>query len=206
MKEKSKERILKAALKLFAKKGYDGTGIREICKKANANLCMIPHFWGTKQALYQNILEELIDKQTEYAKKIINLDKDPKGLSKKEQIDLLYKAVDNIAEFIYGGNLSSDYVRFLLTEQHDQKTKLVSPVLIYFRKLIGAIFGKSPDDSDIIYKSLFIIAQINSAKIMPSFSLLLLNKKDFDNDDKEKIKANAKVYVKTLLEQEGIND
>ena len=37
----SKERILKAAVKLFAEKGYEGTSIREICKTAKSNICMI---------------------------------------------------------------------------------------------------------------------------------------------------------------------
>ena len=43
-KEKSKQRILDSATKLFVKKGYDGVGIREICKAANANICMISYF------------------------------------------------------------------------------------------------------------------------------------------------------------------
>lgn len=32
VKDKSKQRILDSATKLFAQKGYDGVGIREICK------------------------------------------------------------------------------------------------------------------------------------------------------------------------------
>ncbi len=49
VKDKSKQRILDSATKLFAQKGYDGVGIREICKEVNANICMISYFWGGKK-------------------------------------------------------------------------------------------------------------------------------------------------------------
>ena len=42
--ENSKEKILKAAIKLFAEKGFDGTSIREICKEAEVNICMISYY------------------------------------------------------------------------------------------------------------------------------------------------------------------
>ena len=65
-KEKSKQRILNSATKLFAQKGYDGVGIREICKDANANICMVSYFWGGKEELYKGIVDNLIEKQDEY--------------------------------------------------------------------------------------------------------------------------------------------
>ena len=55
------------------------------------------------------------------------------------------------------------------------------------------------------YKNLFIISQINAPKVMPRFSLELLNKKEFEDSDKEIIKANLKIYIQALLIQEGIN-
>lgn len=62
----TKKRILASATKLFAQKGFDGVGIREICKEANANICMISYFWGEKEGLYQGILDDLVEKQIEY--------------------------------------------------------------------------------------------------------------------------------------------
>ena len=54
--ENSKSRILEAATKLFAQKGFDGASIREICKLADVNLCMISYYWGGKQELYNGLL------------------------------------------------------------------------------------------------------------------------------------------------------
>lgn len=203
-KDKSKQRILDSATKLFAQKGYDGVGIREICKEANANICMISYFWGGKQELYKGIVDNLIEKQTEYAKSFLNLDIEPSTLSKQEQISLLYTVIDKVIEFLYGGLISDDLFRFLLQEQQSRSIELTSPVFVFVRKLIGAIFNKDMNDKDIIFKTVFIMSQINSPKILPAFSLSLLRQDTFSKDDKDIIRNNAKLYVDTLIKEAEI--
>ena len=200
-KDKSKQRILDSATKLFAQKGYDGVGIREICKVANANICMISYFWGGKQELYKGIVDNLIEKQTEYAKSFLNLDIEPSTLPKQEQINLLYTVIDKVIEFLYGGLISDDLFRFLLQAQQSRSIELTSPVFIYLRKLIGAIFNKDMNDKDIIFKTVFIMSQINSPKILPAFSLSLLNQDTFTSEDKEIIRNNVKLYIDTLIKE-----
>ena len=204
-KEKSKQRILKSATKLFAKKGYDGVGIREICKDAGANICMISYFWGGKEGLYQGILDDLIQRQTEYVKTFLNLEIEPETLSKKEQVDLLYTILDNAVEMLYGGFISADLLNFLLQEQQRQRIELTSPMLEYVRKLIAAIFYKKVSDKDIIFRTIFIMSQINSPLILPAFSLKLLKQEKFSEEDKIIIKDNVRTYIQALLKQEGID-
>ena len=86
--DNSKARILEAATSLFAQKGFDGTSIREICKKANVNLCMISYYWGGKQELYNGIIENLLEKQIEYSGNFLDLNKNPKDMSMEECTDL----------------------------------------------------------------------------------------------------------------------
>lgn len=202
--ESSKQRILKAATKLFSKKGFDGTSIREICQDANVNVCMISYFWGGKQELYKGIVDDLIEKQTQYAKTFMNIEKEPSALSTKEQIELLYTILDKAIEFLYGESISDDLFRFLLQEQQNRHIEISSPVFIYIRKLIAAIFDKNLNDKDIIYNTVFIMSQINSPKVLPAFSLNLLNQKSFEKDDMEIIKKNTKLYIKALLEENNI--
>ena len=204
-KDKSKQQILNSAVKLFAQKGYDGVGIREICKDANANICMISYFWGGKEGLYKGIINDLIDKQTEFAKQFIDFKIKPNTLSKKKQVDLLFKIFDKMTDFAYNGNIPSYMIRMLLAEQHDRRVEFNSPTLTYVKQLIADIFEKDFNDAEITYKFLFIIAQFNSALVMPRFSLDSLNKKAFDKNDIKIIKANIKLYINALLKEEGIN-
>ena len=203
-KEKSKQRILNSATKLFAQKGYDGVGIREICKDANANICMVSYFWGGKEELYKGIVDNLIEKQNEYAKTFIDINLDPSTLSKQEQINLIYTIFDKVIEFLYGGFISDDLFRFILQEQQKRSIELNSPVFVYFRKLLASLFNKDKNDKDIIFKTVFILSQINSPKVLPAFSLDLLNQKSFTQEDIEIIRNNAKLYLDVLLKEANI--
>jgi AcrR family transcriptional regulator len=55
-----KIRILQAAKSLFAKQGYDGTSIRQICEEAGANVALVSYYFGGKEKVYQALLESFI--------------------------------------------------------------------------------------------------------------------------------------------------
>lgn len=195
--ENSKTRILEVATALFARKGFDGTSIREICKAADVNLCMISYYWGGKQELYQGIIDNLIEKQVEYSKSFLDLNKNPYDMTKDECRDLLSEVMDKFVDFFYT-NISSDLIVLLLKEQQKPDFILKSPVFDYIRSLIARILDKDANDRITIFKMLFMISQINSPRILPAFSLRLLGQSDFCEDDIEIIKSNVKAYIKTL--------
>ena len=202
--ENSKQRILNAATKLFAAQGFEGTSIRQICKEADANICMISYFWGGKQELYNGIIEDLIEKQTEYAKTFIDFDIEPSSLDKTSQINLLMTVIDKIIEFFYSEKISKDLLIYLLKEKKKKKSAINSPAFMYLKKLIGAIFNKPENDREIIFKTVFIISQFNSPKILPNFSLYPLGKDDFIQEDIKIIKENVKLYINALIKEAGI--
>ncbi len=49
-------RLLEAALVVFADKGFDGAGIREIAERAKANSAMVQYHFGGKEGLYKEAL------------------------------------------------------------------------------------------------------------------------------------------------------
>lgn len=52
----TKLRLIEAATLLFAEKGFDGVGLREIASKANANSAMVAYHFGGKEGLYLAVL------------------------------------------------------------------------------------------------------------------------------------------------------
>lgn len=82
--ENSKQKILSAATKLFAHKGFDAVSVREICKEANANLCLISYHFGGKQELYNAIIDDLIEKQTRCANTFLDFSVNPRTLKKPQ--------------------------------------------------------------------------------------------------------------------------
>ena len=201
--DNSKARILEAATSLFAQKGFDGTSIREICKKANVNLCMISYYWGGKQELYNGIIENLLEKQIEYSGNFLDLNKNPKDMSMEECTDLLMTIGEKFVDFFYT-NISSDLIILLLKEQQKPDFIVKSPVLDYMRAVVARVLNKDVNDRLVIFKTLFMLSQVNSPRILPAFSLRQLGQEDFCDEDIEIIKENVKLYISAVI-KEGIN-
>jgi len=201
--ENTKEKILKVAMQLFAQKGFDGVSVREICKQADVNLCLISYYFGGKQELYNAIIDDLIEKQTQYAKNFMDISVEPKSLSKKEQIDLLFTIFDKFIDFFYS-KISSDLILIMLKEQQNPNWNFKMPAFSYLRKLIAAVFNLEEESRENVYQTLFIISQLNSPKIFPAFSIRSLGQEDFCSEDIELIRKNIKFYVNLLLKEKGI--
>lgn len=202
--ENSKQRILETAIRLFANNGFDGTSIRQICKEANTNICMISYYWGGKKELYQGIIDDLIEKQYEYAKTFIDFDLDLTTLKKQEQIELLMKIIDKFITFFYSKNISKELIIFLLKEQQNSLSMAKSPVFNYLKRVVARIFNENENDKNIIFKTLFILSQLNSPRILPAFSLSQLGQDDFYEEDIKIIKENIKIYINALIKESEI--
>ncbi|USB33700.1 TetR family transcriptional regulator [Paenibacillus sp. YPG26] len=53
-----KMRILLSAKKLFAKQGYEGTSVRQICEDAGANVALISYHFGGKEKVFTALFEK----------------------------------------------------------------------------------------------------------------------------------------------------
>ena len=90
-------------------------------------------------------------------------------------------------------------IAFLVIEQQKSDFKIEPPAIIYLRKLVAAILDKQASDKEVIFKVLFLISQINSPKILTTFSLKVLNQTEFTDEDIQIIKNNIKTYVKATF-------
>lgn len=57
----TRHRLLEAAILVFAEKGFDGAGIREIALKAKANSALVQYYFGSKEGLYTAALQFLFE-------------------------------------------------------------------------------------------------------------------------------------------------
>ena len=55
----TRKRLLKSAVSLFSRKGYDGTSVDEIVARAKVNKRMVYHYFGNKEGLYREVLREV---------------------------------------------------------------------------------------------------------------------------------------------------
>jgi AcrR family transcriptional regulator len=64
--EITRERIMKAAERLFAERGYDATSIRAIVARARVNQAAINYHFAGKEGLYREVLREAFRGLTEH--------------------------------------------------------------------------------------------------------------------------------------------
>lgn len=66
----ARERLLHAALHLFADKGFDKTSTREIAQAANANIAAISYYFGDKAGLYRAVFREPMGSCSSHAEQV----------------------------------------------------------------------------------------------------------------------------------------
>jgi len=70
--EKTKKRILKAALKMFAHKGFPDAKLRDIAAKAGASHNLIRHHFGSKDDLWKAVVDDGLRMREARLKQIID--------------------------------------------------------------------------------------------------------------------------------------
>ena len=200
---KTKEHILKTATKLFAQRGYVGVSVREICKASGVNVALISYYWGGKKELFDSVVRELMNRQTTYAQSVLDFAVDPADLSKKEQLQTMFIAVDRAIDFFY----KDDSYELLTNIMRGQKELTLigqAPFAKYAAKLLAAILNKRQSDKEVILILGLIIAQIYSPRLLPFFTINLMGQRTFHPNDIKIIKQSVHIYLNALLKEKGI--
>lgn len=128
--EATKARILDAAKKEFAKNGLGGGRVDDIAEKAKANKRMIYHYFGSKEGLFQTVLENAyVDIRT--AEQKLNLDHlEPKA------------ALEKLVRFTFDYYLKNpEFITLVNSEnlhraKHLKKSEVIK---VYSRKFVSMV-------------------------------------------------------------------
>lgn len=73
----TEQRVRRAAVKLFASKGFHGTGIRDLAREAGISSASLYHYMGTKEELLAAIMRECLDRLVLGARQVTDGVTDP---------------------------------------------------------------------------------------------------------------------------------
>jgi TetR/AcrR family transcriptional regulator len=150
--EKTKETVLKAALKVFAREGFYNAKLREIADLAGTTHSLITHHFGSKYELYKAILDYGINIHEETLRRVIKSHKsdDPVELFKNLVASYVTTVAKNpeVSKIIMHNNSTNSLLYDYLQEKK-QLHMIVEPVFTKVQK--HGYFKNFTHDDFLIY-------------------------------------------------------
>jgi len=187
--------ILDIAEELIAKKGYEGTSVRDICTKANINVAMISYYFGSKEKMMSYLYQYRVLKTRENFSEFADTIKD--GRPEMQMKEMIKYIVSQLFRY----NYFHGFVTQELRHTENLKDELLDFYQLFVKKLDEVIkkgvtsgvftFTPKPEDilTTIIGSTLFVIRNKN-------FYELYVPHKDDESYTKE---AEKKVRMNLLM-------
>ena len=146
----TRDRLLQAAERLFADRGFKKVTVRDICRAARANVASVNYHFGDKAGLYREVLQSAIDRMRETNDEARRAGA---GQSAEEQ---LRRYIAVFARRVLGS--ASDTVYKLINREMNDPTPAfdalveqgLRPRIDYLAGLVGEIIGCAPTDQRVM--------------------------------------------------------
>ena len=140
-KENTKQKLIEAAIKVFAEKGFRDATVRQICKQAGtANINAVNYYFSSKEQLYKQILAMIF---AEYDKQA------PKDFPEKTPEEQLEIYISTFCKILYQEGESDSHTTAILVEEFTKPSPFlvemvdtfnrprVQRLLIMFKGILG---------------------------------------------------------------------
>ena len=203
MKKKFTEKqiqILDVAEELIAKKGFEGTSVRDISAKANINVAMISYYFGSKEKMMVNLYQYRKQKTRETFAEFTQTIKDGKPeMQLKEIINFLVKQL-----------LTYNYFHGFVTQElrHDERVK--NTLLEFYQTcvtvldeviqkgIVSGVFKRAAKSEDIV--STLIGTVVFTIRNKNFYEMYLKgNEQDYLLNSEKKLKNHLNLCVFALL-------
>ncbi|MFZ4931387.1 TetR/AcrR family transcriptional regulator [Chryseobacterium sp. Mn2064] len=204
MKKKFTEKqihILDIAEELIAKKGYEGTSVRDICSKANINVAMISYYFGSKEKMMSYLYQYRVLKTRENFSEFADTIKD--GKPEMQMREMIKYIVSQLFKY----NYFHGFVTQELRHTENLKDELLDFYQLFVKKLdevikkgvASGVFTFTPKPEDIltmiIGSTLFVIRNKNFYELyVPS-----KNDETYTKEAEKKVRMNLLLSVFAIL-------
>ncbi|AYZ14224.1 TetR/AcrR family transcriptional regulator [Chryseobacterium arthrosphaerae] len=204
MKKKFTEKqihILDIAEELIAKKGYEGTSVRDICSKANINVAMISYYFGSKEKMMSYLYQYRVLKTRENFSEFADTIKE--GKPEMQMREMIKYIVSQLFKY----NYFHGFVTQELRHTENLKDELLDFYQLFVKKLdevikkgvASGVFTFTPKPEDIltmiIGSTLFVIRNKNFYELyVPS-----KNEETYNKEAEKKVRMNLLLSVFAIL-------
>lgn len=171
--EETRDRILRAALRVFAAEGYDGASTRALAQAAGVNLPAIQYYFGSKEGLYRAVIDhigETVECRIAPVKQEIADALATGETPRRRVLDLLCRLLDAFVALVTDQTSPDWESRALLFARaeiepqtaldslHRRVTRqIVEPCAL----LIGRLTGQAPDAEQTLLRTVSVLGQVS---------------------------------------------
>jgi len=205
MKDK-RTHIIETAMDLFAGKGYEGTSIRDIAEKASVNLAMVNYYFGSKEKLFENIVEYKSSVTRGLLDEILKNDK-------LSSIEKIHAVIDSYVEklFLHRSFHRLIHQELILNQREELQNSIVNSILpnsLIIKRIIetGIKNGEFKKvDAELTLASL--VGTINQVLLSKKFCNKLMNKEDdYVPYDDIKFRKRVRNHLRQLMNEHLLNN
>ena len=144
--DETRQKLIEAAGEVFAEVGFENATVREICSRAGANIAAVNYHFRDKLGLYTEVLKSAMMAQQGAAPSADMAHPPDPGAGLKT---LIHDWLERTTE----GNKRAWLARIMAHEMSnptsalDRVAEAMGPNYLQFRKLVGRIIGRDPEDS-----------------------------------------------------------
>jgi len=204
MKDK-RTHIIETAMDLFARKGYEGTSIREIAERASVNLAMVNYYFGSKEKLFENIVEYKSAVTRGLLDEILNNDK-------LSSIEKIYSIIDSYVEklFTHRSFHRLIYQELILNQREELQNSIVNhlaPNSVIIKRIIETgIKNEEFKKVDVELTLASLMGTVNQVLLSRKFCNKIMNKDDdYVPYDDIKFRKRVRNHLKQLMDAHLLN-
>ncbi len=203
MKKKFSEKqihILDVAEKLIAKKGFEGTSVRDISTEAQINVAMISYYFGSKEKMMSYLYRYRVQKTRESFAEFAEIIKE--GKPEMQMKELIKFVVNQLFKYNYFHGFVTQELRHTehlkddLLEFYTTFTNKIDEVIK--KGVSSGVFTNAPKPEDIltliIGPSLFVIRNKNFYELYVSG-----REENYLQEAEKKIQANLLITIFSLI-------
>ena len=168
--DRAKARLLEAAVRIFGEKSLKGATVREIARAAGQNVAAIAYYFGSKEKLYQTIIEGIVG---ELHQALGDLLTDIADLARQERPDpaaaraLLKSFLGAVYLRVLSRNEALPIARLIVREQLGPTPAFEILYHKAFRQLhehlcflVGVALGRDPRERETILRTHLLMGQV----------------------------------------------
>ena len=200
--------LIETAERLFSKKGFDGTSVRDIAEEAGINVAMISYYFGSKEKLMEAIFEVKIGRVQMRVEELL---KD----STMSPIQKVYTLIEEHIERVLS---SQQFYRIMICEQVSNSnpsiTEKVKKLKLRNIELIGELIKEGQKRGDFKKKIDVLLMQntmigtvwqviISKEHYRDFYNAVALSDEEYETLLKKKLSVHIKLLFKAILTNEA---